>query len=87
MKQSQTQRLGQAVEKYSVLSRLKRSKLAVTTIAWALASSEIVSYHEVDREYCRWVFLGACAVSCCYLFAQGRVDEAKSKNNDASQGA
>ena len=70
----------QVQEGYSIRSRLKRSKLAVTTIAWALASSEIVGYHDIDREYCRWLFLGACAVSCFYLYAQGRVDEAASKS-------
>ena len=41
----------QVQEGYSIRSRLKRSKLAVTTIAWALASSEIVGYHDIDREY------------------------------------
>lgn len=65
----------QARQNYGVLSRLKRSKLAMTTVAWALGGIEIAAYHDVDREYCTWLFLGCCAVTCLYLYAQGRVDE------------
>ena len=67
---------------YSILDRLKRSKLAVTTIAWTMAGSEIVQYHDTDRDYCGILFLGACAVSCLYLFSQGRVAEITAKHDD-----
>ena len=64
---------------YSILERMKRSKLAVTTIAWTMAGSETLQYHDVDRDYCGILFLGACAVSCLYIYSQGRIDELQKK--------